>query len=108
MVYAELLKNNIEKYNVDVFLVNTGWIGGSAMSDAKRISIKNTRTMITSILDNSISESEFEMENYCSAAGGILHIQVDASYIYSQTFWGGYDNIFYTPTLTATSIMKTP
>ena len=64
LVYAELLKNNIEKYNVDVFLVNTGWIGGSAMSDAKRISIKNTRTMITSILNNSIDKSEFEKENY--------------------------------------------
>jgi len=64
LVYAELLKDKIERYSVDVFLVNTGWIGGSALSDAKRISIKNTRTMITSILDNSINESEYVKENY--------------------------------------------
>jgi phosphoenolpyruvate carboxykinase (ATP) len=37
--YAELLKEKVEKYNVDVFLVNTGWIGGSPSSGAKRISI---------------------------------------------------------------------
>ena len=64
LVYAELLKDKIQKYNVDVFLVNTGWIGGSASSDAKRISIKNTRSMITSILDGSIGDSEFVKENY--------------------------------------------
>ena len=69
--------------------------------------IKNA-TNIAPLPENCNDISEFEMENYCSAAGGKLHIQVDASYIYSQTFWGGYDNIFYTPTLTATSIMKIP
>jgi len=64
LVYAELLKEKIEKYNVDVFLVNTGWIGGRALSDAKRISIHNTRAMITSILDGSINESIFIKEDY--------------------------------------------
>ena len=64
LIYAELLKEKIEKFNVDVFLVNTGWIGGGAMTDAKRISIKNTRAMITSILDGSINKVEFSKENY--------------------------------------------
>ena len=45
-----------------VYLVNTGWIGGSADSGAKRISIKNTRAMITSILERSIEKSEFKTE----------------------------------------------
>ena len=52
--YAELLKEKIVKHDVGVFLVNTGWIGGSALSNAKRVSIKNTRAMITSILNGSI------------------------------------------------------
>ena len=60
--YAELLKDKIEKYNVDVFLVNTGWIGGSPNSGANRISIKNTRTIITGILDGSINKSKYEKE----------------------------------------------
>ena len=62
--YAELLKEKIIKHNVDVYLVNTGWLGGSASSNAKRVSISNTRAMITSILDGSIDNSQFEKENY--------------------------------------------
>ena len=64
LVYAKLLKEKIEKYNVDVFLVNTGWIGGSPLSGADRVSIKNTRSMITSILDCSINNVSFIKENY--------------------------------------------
>ena len=59
LVYAELLKEKIKKHNVPVYLVNTGWIGGSAISGAKRISIKFTRQMITSILNDSIRKSEY-------------------------------------------------
>jgi len=62
--YAELLKKKIVKHDVGVFLVNTGWIGGSALSNAKRVSIKNTRAMITSILNGSIDDAQFEKENY--------------------------------------------
>ena len=60
--YAELLKAKIETHQSMVYLVNTGWIGGSADSGAKRISIQNTRTMIASILDRSIEDSEFKTE----------------------------------------------
>ena len=61
--YAKLLKEKIEKFKSKVYLVNTGWNGGSAQSGAKRISIKNTRAMITSILDGSIENSEFEQDS---------------------------------------------
>jgi phosphoenolpyruvate carboxykinase (ATP) len=60
--YADLLKQKIEKYNVNVYLVNTGWIGGSAQSGAKRVSIQNTRAMITSILNGSIEYSTFQTD----------------------------------------------
>ena len=60
--YAELLKEKIDTHNVKVYLVNTGWCGGSAQSGAKRISIKNTRAMITSILDGSIEKSVFDID----------------------------------------------
>ena len=62
--YAELLKDKIDKFNVDVYLVNTGWGGGSPSAGAKRISIQDTRTMITSILDDTISKSNFNIEPY--------------------------------------------
>jgi phosphoenolpyruvate carboxykinase (ATP) len=59
LVYAELLKEKMKKFNVPVYLVNTGWIGGSASSGSKRISIKFTRAMITSILNGDILKAEY-------------------------------------------------
>jgi len=59
LVYAELLKEKIKVFDVPVYLVNTGWIGGSPSSGAKRISIKFTRLMISSILNGDINDSEY-------------------------------------------------
>jgi phosphoenolpyruvate carboxykinase (ATP) len=57
--YAKLLGEKIKKHNVHVYLVNTGWTGGS-YGVGSRMSIKNTRACITAILDGSINNSEFE------------------------------------------------
>ena len=62
LIYGELLKDKIEKFDVPVFLVNTGWIGGSPSSGAKRISIKFTRSMITAILDGSIDNVDYKSD----------------------------------------------
>lgn len=61
-VYAKLLGEKIDKYNVNVYLVNTGWTGG-AYGVGKRMSIKDTRSCIRAILDGSINESEFQTTN---------------------------------------------
>ena len=58
-VYARLLGEKIEKHNVDVYLVNTGWSGGS-YGVGKRMSIKATRACVNAILDGSINNCEFE------------------------------------------------
>ncbi|MDY0365938.1 MAG: phosphoenolpyruvate carboxykinase (ATP) [Arcobacter butzleri] len=58
-VYADLLGKKIDEHNVNVYLVNTGWSGGS-YGVGKRMSIKNTRACIDAILDGSIVNSEFE------------------------------------------------
>ena len=57
-VYAKLLGEKIDQHDVHVYLVNTGWTGG-AYGVGKRMSLKDTRTCIDSILDGSIHESEF-------------------------------------------------
>ena len=57
--YAKLLGEKIEAYDVDVYLVNTGWTGGS-YGVGRRMSIKDTRACINAILDGSIKEAEFE------------------------------------------------
>jgi len=58
-VYAKLLGEKIDKHNVNVYLVNTGWTGGG-YGVGKRMSIKDTRACINAILDGSIQESEFD------------------------------------------------
>ena len=57
--YAKLLGEKIDKHNVNVYLVNTGWTGG-VYGVGKRMSIKDTRACINAILDGSINESEFD------------------------------------------------
>jgi len=58
-VYAKLLGEKINRHEVNVYLVNTGWSGGS-YGKGKRMSIKDTRACINAILDGSINSSEFE------------------------------------------------
>ncbi len=51
--YAEELVKKMEKHNAKAYLVNTGWNG-----TGKRISIKDTRAIITAILTGDIEKAE--------------------------------------------------
>ncbi len=53
--YAEMLGVKMKKHDVNVWLINTGWSGGS-YGAGKRISLKYTRAMITAILNNEIND----------------------------------------------------
>ena len=48
------------QHNVPAYLVNTGWVGASASSGAKRIKLPLTRAIIHAILDGSIENSDFD------------------------------------------------
>jgi phosphoenolpyruvate carboxykinase (ATP) len=60
-VYADLLQKKIEEHDCNVYLVNTGWVGGG-YGVGERISIKNTRNCINAILDGSILESKLKKD----------------------------------------------
>ncbi len=62
--YAELLREKMNQHNVPAYLVNTGWIGASAQSGAKRISLPITRKIIYAILDGNISGANCETDPY--------------------------------------------
>lgn len=51
--YAGLLAEKIEQEEVNVWLVNTGWIGGG-VGVGKRISLQHTRAIIDAIHDESL------------------------------------------------------
>ena len=59
-VYAEMLGEKLEKYGTQVYLVNTGWAGGSASSGAKRMKLAYTRAMVTAALNGSFDNVEFK------------------------------------------------
>lgn len=62
--YAELLRQKMDQYHVPAYLVNTGWVGASASSGADRISLPLTRSIIHAILDGTIEETEYDLDEY--------------------------------------------
>lgn len=68
--YGDLLKQKLEQYETNVWIVNTGWIGGE-YGKGKRISIKYSRSIIDAIHNEKIGEYEefpffkFQIPKYC-------------------------------------------
>jgi len=58
-VYAELFDRYLKKYKPDVFLVNTGWVGGK-FGVGERISIANSRAIVTASLNGELDKVEYK------------------------------------------------
>ncbi|MFA9407040.1 MAG: phosphoenolpyruvate carboxykinase (ATP), partial [Anaerolineales bacterium] len=56
--YAEILRKKIERYGVNTWLLNTGWVGG-AYGVGKRISISYTRALLHAALSGSLLDVEY-------------------------------------------------
>jgi phosphoenolpyruvate carboxykinase (ATP) len=61
-VYARMLGDKIEKYNTRVYLINTGWTGGS-YGTGSRMKLKYTRAMVTAALNGEIEHAEFRHDS---------------------------------------------
>ena len=59
--YGNLLKKKISEFNVDCWLVNTGWSGG-VYGIGERISIKNTRHLLNEALSGNLSKIEMRKD----------------------------------------------
>lgn len=60
-VYAKLLGEKIEKHASNVYLINTGWTGGP-YGVGHRISIKDTRAIVTAALNGDLEKVEYELD----------------------------------------------
>ena len=59
--YADLLRRKMEKYQVNAWLVNTGWTGGP-YGIGKRMSIHHTRALLNSVLDGKLLHVPFRKD----------------------------------------------
>ena len=88
-VYAELLMKHIEEFSSNVYLVNTGWTGGSGGSDGSgaRFPIPITRGIIAAIQNGDLEKTEttklpvLNLEVPTSIPG------VDGSYLNPRDTW---------------------
>ena len=60
LTYASMLGKRLEENKIDVFLVNTGWIGGSATSGTKRIRLEYTRAMVNAAMQGKLDNVEYK------------------------------------------------
>jgi len=61
--YAELLGEKLEKYNVNIWLINTGWSGGPC-GVGERMKIAHTRAMVNAVLDGKLKDVETDVEPF--------------------------------------------
>lgn len=59
--YADLLKQRMLKHEVNVWLVNTGWVGGR-FGVGKRISIRHTRNLLNAALEGKLTKVKFRKD----------------------------------------------
>ena len=82
-VYAQMLGEKLEKYGTQVYLVNTGWAGGSAAAGAKRMKLSYTRAMVSAALNGSFEGVEFKHHDifnvdYPTSCPGVPDEKLDA------------------------------
>jgi len=60
-IYAQMLETKLNKGSVNVWLVNTGWLGG-AYGIGERIKLKYTRNLINAVLNGQLLAQDFEID----------------------------------------------
>lgn len=63
-IYMKLLGEKMEQYHTNVYLVNTGWIGGVYGKGGKRISLQYTRAMVQAANEGLLENVEYEKEQF--------------------------------------------
>lgn len=89
--YAKLLAQKVDKHKTNVWLVNTGWIGGG-VKDGKRISLAHTRAIIDAIHDGSLAKGTFHKLSLFDLDIPTACNRVPDEILNPATFWKDQEN----------------
>ncbi len=85
--YATLLGKLMEKYNTEVYLINTGWTGGP-YGIGKRIDINITRTIVNAAIDGKLQDVEYKINNLFHIYYPLSCPGVDSDILDPKKTWG--------------------
>ncbi|MET4084165.1 phosphoenolpyruvate carboxykinase (ATP) [Pedobacter sp. UYP30] len=68
VIYADLLGKKLKQGNVNIWLINTGWMGGSC-GEGKRIPLAFTRSMIKAAMNGDLNKCSYRKH-------AVLHLQM--------------------------------
>jgi phosphoenolpyruvate carboxykinase (ATP) len=88
--YAEMLKQRMLKHDVNVWLVNTGWVGGR-FGVGKRISIHHTRNLLNAALDGKLNEVEYRKDKLFGFKVPLSCPDVPEDVLEPSNSWGDKD-----------------
>ena len=85
--YAELLRKKIERYDVNCWLVNTGWVGGP-YGVGKRISIRYTRALLNAALNGKLDNVKYKKDPVFGFEMPTECLDVPADVLDPSSSWG--------------------
>ena len=85
--YAQMLKERMLKHNVNVWLVNTGWVGGR-FGVGKRISIRHTRNLLNAALEGKLDNVEFRVDKLFGYTVPLTCPEVPNDVLEPSNSWG--------------------
>jgi len=88
--YAEMLSAKMNKHNVNVWLVNTGWTGGP-YGVGSRMKLKYTRAMINAALDGKLDNVEYSTHSIFKLAMPTSCENVPSDILNPRNTWNDKD-----------------
>ena len=88
--YAAMLKERMLKHDANVWLVNTGWVGGR-FGVGKRISIRHTRNLLNAALEGQLEKVEYRKDKLFGFEVPVSCPDVPEDVLTPESSWGNKD-----------------
>jgi phosphoenolpyruvate carboxykinase (ATP) len=88
--YSQMLKERMLKHSANVWLVNTGWVGGR-FGVGKRISIRHTRNLLNAALDGKLDKVKYRKDKLFGFEVPLTCPDVPEDVLEPSNSWGDKD-----------------